>query len=325
MPELEDILKDLTELHTHLGSSVHPHILWELALEQGIRLPEKDYFKFIDSVVIRENESMEKYLNYFHLTEKIQSSHKAVKKAVHSIISHAYRKWLITTIEIRFNPFFRNRKGEMDLDKIILSANYGMKIACLEYPVKAGIILMTDRRLDYETHEKLVEKAIKYHADGVVWIDIAGPVKGNIAKTIQKPFLKAKEHGLGITIHTWETGGIEEMRDVVTLINPHRIGHGIKAVEDPKLLAHLAEQWTILELCPTSNIRTNAVKDWAEFKDIVDTLKKYEVKFTINSDGFELINTNVKKEFENLYQRWILTIEDIKQCKKYSREATFVK
>ena len=60
--EIDTVLKNLVDLHLHLGSATPPHNLWELAHEQGIRLEEKDYWKFIDSVTIKENTTYEKYL-----------------------------------------------------------------------------------------------------------------------------------------------------------------------------------------------------------------------------------------------------------------------
>ena len=109
------------------------------------------------------------------------------------------------------------------------------------------------------------------------------------------------------------------------LLTPERIGHGIRSVDDPKLLDYLAQKKIILEICPTSNVQTSAVKNWEEMKVIIDRLKKHGVAFTINSDGPELLGTTVKEEFEKLVAKEILTQKDVEECTKVAKSATFLK
>ena len=318
-------LTDLVDLHLHLGSSSTPHFLWELAHEQGIRLAEKDYFTFIDSITIKEQTTYDKYLKFFDLTELIQSSTYAIEKAAHQAVSRAYRKGNVQTIEIRFNPMLRNRSGEQDLDKIIFGALVGMKRACMEYPVRAGLILMMDRRFSKEQNEIIAGKAAKFASEGVVGLDIAGPITSSFrVDDIVRAVKTAKDAGVKITIHTGEVTPAAEMWDVVKKLEPNRIGHGIRAVDDPKLMEYLEEHNIVLEVCPLSNLQTSAVKTWGEMKTIIQTLKKHDVPFTINSDGPELLGTSVREEFELLLEKKILTPEDVAAVTKMAKQATFV-
>lgn len=314
------------DLHLHLGASSTPHFLWELAHEQGIRLAEKDYFSFINSITIREKTTYDNYLKFFDITELIQSSTYAIEKATHEAVSRAYRKGDITTIEIRFNPMLRNRGGEQDLDKIIFGATVGMKKACLEYPVRAGLILMMDRRFPKEKNLIIAKKAVRFAAEGVVGLDIAGPLThGFRVEDLVEPVRVARNAGLGITIHTGEVTGPEEIWQVVKLLRPDRIGHGIRSVGDPKLLDHLAKARIVLEVCPTSNIQTSAVKNWEDMGHIIAQLKRHGVSFTINSDGPELLGTTAAEECEKLTEKGILTKEDVAVCMKRAKEATFIR
>jgi adenosine deaminase len=318
-------LTDLVDLHLHLGSSSTPHFLWELAHEQGIRLAEKDYWSFIQSITIKDQTTYDHYLSFFDLTELIQSSTYAIEKATHNAVSRAYRKGNIKTIEIRFNPMLRNRGGEQDLDKIIFGAIVGMKRACMEYPVKAGLILMMDRRFTPEQNMIIAHKAAKFAPEGVVGLDIAGPINDKFKVADLVPIVKvARDAGVKITIHTGEVTGAPEMWDVVKLLSPNRIGHGIRCIDDPTLMDYLAEKKIVLEVCPTSNLQTSAVKTWDEMKVVLDTLKTHKVLFTINSDGPELLGTNVKEEFEKLVEKKILTPDDVAFCTKTAKEASFI-
>lgn len=316
---------DFVDLHLHLGSSSTPHFLWELAHEQGIKLPKKDYFSFIDSITIKEKTTYDAYLSFFDITELVQSSTFAVEKATHEAISRAYRKGDVRTIEVRFNPMLRNKGGEQDLDKIIFAATIGMKKACLEYPVKAGLILMMDRRFSKEKNLVVAQKAVRFASEGVIGLDVAGPLhEGFHVEDLVEPVNIARNAGLGITIHTGEVTGPEEVWQVLKLLSPNRIGHGIQSANDPKLLEELARRGIVLEVCPTSNIQTQAAKDWEDIKRILGALKSAGVAFTVNSDGPELLGTNVKEEFEKLVDKGILTTDDVITCTKTAKEASFI-
>src|SRR4051812_4849636 len=212
--------RGLAELHTHLGGSVDPAVMWTLAHEQGIALPVKDFWDFegLVSVDPRGVEGLPQLDAIYKWTELIQSSPIAVERSVHGAIGGAYRRQNITTLELRFNPMKRNRGGERDLDHIIMAAIRGLDRASLEYPqVRAGLILMMDRTFTHEQNEIIVEKAIRYSSRGIVGVDIAGPRPngGRYRYSILAPLVEtARAAGLGITIHVGEEGGEDGVAEI---------------------------------------------------------------------------------------------------------------
>jgi len=318
------------ELHAHLGSSVDPAILWSIAHAQGIRLPSKDFWDFEDMITMRaseKNKSLdEMHNNFFHWTELIQSSPLAVEESVKSVIGGGYRKCNIVLQELRFNPMFRNRDGEQDLDHIIMAALRGMDKAILEYPkVRAGIILMMDRMLTYEQNAIIVDKAIKYQQRGVVGVDLGGPQRKTFSmKEHAKLFRKAKEAGLGITVHAGEEGDIRELKYVIEKIQPHRIGHGLLCVSDTSLMKEMVQKNITLETCPTSNLRNSKVQNITEMAKIIRIYQKNNIRFTINTDGPEMYRTNVYKEEEFLIKNGILNEVEVEKCRENAFEASFV-
>ena len=209
MPRLLSRKIPLAELHCHLGGAVTPAIMWGIAHSQGIKLPTKDYWEFRDMITVspRRNRSFDGYLQLFHWTELIQSSPLAVERSVYEVVGGAYRKNNVTTMELRFNPMKRNRGGEQDLDHIIAAAVRGMDKASLEYPVKPGLIFCLDRAFPYELNEIIVEKAISWRDRGVVGIDIAGPESATFrVADYRRLFRRARQYGLGLTVHTGESG-----------------------------------------------------------------------------------------------------------------------
>lgn len=248
---------EYTDLHTHLGGSVSAQDLWEIAHEQGIRLPIKGYWEFVNLIKGKPTDlfSHEEYLEKFKLTEKIQSSPLAVERSVYSMIANGYIHGNVTTVEVRFNPMLRG-SSVYDLDMILTHAIIGMKKACLVYPVKAGIIITTDRGFTERQNIILAEKAAKYSRDGVVGFDVSGKSEKFDIQSVKRSYEIAREAGLGLTIHTGEVTGNEEVMEIIKELRPNRIGHGISVASDDYLMTAIAGIGISLEICPISNIRT---------------------------------------------------------------------
>jgi adenosine deaminase len=137
-------------------------------------------------------------------------------------------------------------------------------------------------------------------------------------------FRRAKAAGLGVTVHCGETGNLDELRYVVREIAPHRIGHGIAAARDPKLMKEIAKAQITLELCPTSNLKNSMVRNARELKSIVRRLVEHDVPLTVNTDGPELYHTNVYKEQQFLLQIGALSEKEIAQCNRRAFAASFI-
>ena len=317
----------LAELHCHLGGAVTPAIMWSIAHAQGIKLPTRDYWEFRDTITVsdKRNRSFDGYLQLFHWTELIQSSPIAVERAVYEVVGGAYRKNNVTTMELRFNPMKRNRGGEQDLDHIIAAASRGMDRASLEYPVKPGLIFCLDRAFPFELNEIITEKAIAWRDRGIVGIDIAGPESSTFrVADYRRLFRRARQFGLGLTVHTGESGSVDEVARVVELLEPDRIGHGVKAAYDPRAMAMIRDRGIVLEICPTSNLNTRVVSGWDEFRWIFDTFRRNEIRFTINTDGPEMLKTYIRDEMATLGRLGILSVEDQELAAATSLASSFV-
>jgi adenosine deaminase len=325
----------LAELHTHLGGSVATEIMWTLAHEQGIALPVKDYWEFDQLVTLSDPRGVIDLTaldQIYKWTELIQSSPLAVERSVHAAIGGAYRSQGITTLELRFNPMKRNRGGERDLDHIIMAAIRGLDRAGLEYPqVRAGLILMMDRTFTERQNAIIVEKAIRYAPRGIVGIDIAGPRPDDDGPYPYRDLLplveQAREAGLGVTIHVGEEGGeygIAEIREVVSTLRPDRIGHGILAAQDPKLMEQLREAGIVLEICPTSNLLTKALASEDALRDTFRAFTDHEVAFTIATDGPEMMRTHLRNEFELLLRIGAVDEDRLSAANRRGHESTFV-
>src|SRR5437588_7439483 len=327
-------MEGLAELHTHLGGSVASDILWSLAHEQGTALPTRDCWEFDRMVTVSDPRGvpdLDSLDRIYHLTDLIQSSPLAVERSVHAAIGGAYRSQGITTLELRFNPMKRNRGGERDLDHIILAAIRGLDRASLEYPqVRAGLILMMDRTFTAEQNSVIVDKAIGWAPRGIVGVDIAGPRPDGARYDYRQvvPMVEeAREAGLGVTVHVGEEGGDvgrAEIGEVVEVLRPDRIGHGILAAGDQELMGALRDAELVLEICPTSNLLTKALPSEEAVRETFRSFVDAGVQFTIATDGPEMMRTHLRDELDLLRRIEALDDDELAQANRRGHEASFV-
>jgi adenosine deaminase len=328
-PQLE-----LGDLHIHVGGAVAPHILWSIAHEQGFKLPVQTYWEFRDLVTARPDKvaSQDDYLEILHRwTERIQSSPAAIERSVYEIIGKEFRSSRVSLLELRFNPMKRNLGGERDLDHIIHAALRGMDRAVLEYGSRVGLIFCLAREFSIDLNEILVKKAIKYRARGVVGIDLAGSEQhaielGPEVEAYAELFGRARSAGLGLTIHTGETPLTDApgLLAVLERWRPTRIGHGIAAARSDEAMRKLIERKAVLELCPSSNLRTRVVSGFDDLGRILSTFTERGVPFTINTDGPYLLDTHLRQEFDMLLAAGVLTEQQALRCVETARSATFI-
>ena len=326
---------ELCDLHIHVGAAVAPHILWSIAHDQGFKLPVHTFWEFRDLVTAKPDtvSNLNDYLAILHeWTEKIQSSPAAIERSVYEIIGKEFRSSNVSLIELRFNPMKRNLNGERDLDHIIHAALRGMDRACLEYDVRAGLIFCLAREFPLELNEIIVKKAVKYKSRGVVGIDLAGPEMhtlelGRDVDGYSDLFARARAAGLGTTVHTGETPytAVPGVLAVLEKLRPSRIGHGVAAASSEEAVRKLAESGTVLEICPSSNLRTHAVPSLEALGAALRAFEEGGVRYTINTDGPYLLNTHLRGELEMLIDANILTEAQIERCIAVAHAATFLR
>src|SRR5439155_5942286 len=157
------------------------------------------------------------------------------------------------------------------------------------------------REFEYELNEIIVRKAEKYQGRGVVGIDVAGPERHGIefgadVDAYRELFARARTAGLGTTVHTGETShtAARGVLAVIEHLKPSRIGHGVAAAASDEAMAKLVEGGIVLEVCPSSNLRTRAVADLEELGTILARFDERGVQYTINTDGPYLLNTHLR-------------------------------
>jgi adenosine deaminase len=188
---------------------------------------------------------------------------------------------------------------------------------------------MMDRTFDRRLNEIIVEKAIRWASRGIVGVDIAGPRPGGARYDYTQlvPMVEtARDAGLGVTIHVGEEGGDmgrEEIGEVIEHLRPERIGHGILAAGDAELMQSLRDAGTVLEICPTSNLLTKALRDEAAVRDTFRLFVEHGVAFTIATDGPEMMRTHLRDELELLHRIEALDEDELREANARGHAAAF--
>jgi adenosine deaminase/aminodeoxyfutalosine deaminase len=178
-----------------------------------------------------------------------------------------------------------------------LTAIYeAVRQAALDHPaVEVHWNLDSIRQFGPELAMQVVEFAIEQRERGVISIGIGGDEASGPAHWFTDVYSIARKHGLRLTAHAGETAGPESIWSALA-IGAERIGHGIRAIDDPVLVAHLRDRQIPLEICITSNVMTGAVPSLDAHP--VRRLFDAGVPITLNTDDPGIFRTTLQREFE---------------------------
>ncbi|MFE7314858.1 adenosine deaminase [Streptomyces sp. NPDC057555] len=292
MSDLDAFIAGLpkAELHVHHVGSASPRIVAELAA------------RYPDSAVPRDPEALADYFTfrdfahfidvYLSVVDLIRDA-EDIRLLTYEIARDMARQQ-IRYAELTLTPFSSTRRGIPDVAYVeaiedarkAAESELGVVLRwCFDIPGEAGL----------ESAEETTRIACALQPEGLVSFGLGGPEIGVPRPQFKPYFDRALAIGLHSVPHAGETTGPGTVWDALTALRAERIGHGTSAVQDPALLAHLAEHRIPLEVCPTSNIATRAVPTLAEhpLKQMVDA----GVLVTINSDDPPMFGTDLNTEY----------------------------
>lgn len=308
------------ELHCHLDGSVRPQTIIDIALDKGIPLPTYDTNRIANYLQAPiDCESLDDYLKCFDLPLLIMQDEESIRRVTYELLEDSAKE-NIKYIEIRFGPRLHQRKG-LALDKIVESVLEGMMMGEKDFGIKSNLILSCLRHHPVDTVYDVIECGKKYLGKGVVALDLAGAEVDGFVKKYIEPVKLAKDNGFHITIHAGETGSGQNVWDAISYLGAERIGHGV-FIKDCDLAYELVKSNGItLEMCPTSNVQTKAVKGY-ENHPIASFLRD-DILVTVNTDNTRVSNTTLGNEINLISNQHQLTIDEYKAIYNNSVKASF--
>lgn len=311
------------ELHRHLELCLRPDTIWELAPRFGISLSSQREFQ--DRFLILEPmKDLGTVLNKFLDTQKLLATPEILERITFEACEDAFVNDGIKILELRYAPTFIQLNHEMSFEQIHEAIVRGMRKAEAAYPMAVGLICIIQRILSPEIGERVTDFAIS-NKDSFVGLDIADNEEGFDSKPFASFFKKAKDAGLGITVHSGEAPHPKApswVMDAIEVLGADRIGHGVQIYRDENVMKVVRDRKIPLELCPTSNMLTNVVPNLKDhpFKKLYD----FGIKTTINTDDPGIFNTNLNREYRVCRDILGLSETDLTKCAQYAAETSFI-
>ncbi len=294
------------ELHIHLEGSILPTTLLQLARQNGQPLPADDeaglraYYQFRD---------FGHFLNLYITILKCLRT-----PADYRLIAYEFGREMarqnIRYAEVTFTIISNALYSGLPWEAILDGLNQGRAAAQAEFGIAWGWIfdIVRDRP---DLQAAVVDMALAGRARGVVALGLAGDERLDSAATFQASFDRARAAGLPCIPHTGELSGPDKMWEVLYALQPYRLQHGVRAIEDPALVDFLRTNRIGIDVCPTSNVRLGVYPDYGVHP--LRQLWDAGLLITVNSDDPPLFGTDLNHEYELLIDQFGFTVDELVQ------------
>lgn len=295
------------ELHVHLEGAIQPETLLLLAHRNGVALPHdtveglRDWYTFTDfphfiqiylaiSACICTPDDIELIAREFLRGQAAQ--HIRYSEVTYTPYTH---------YSLNRKILFADQIAALDRARLWAEAELG---------VRAGWVLDISRNVRPVEHGLTVaEWAIGSQDRGVVALGLGGPEVGNPPELYAEAFARARAAGLASVPHAGETVGPESVRGALDALGAQRIGHGVRSIEDPELVAILRERQIPLEVCPSSNVCLGVYPSLKAHP--LPRLLAEGLYVTLNSDDPPMFNTSLTEEYRRAAQTFALDADAI--------------
>jgi adenosine deaminase len=199
----------------------------------------------------------------------------------------------------------------MTLHSIVQAVLEGLKQAKKKYNIQTGVIICGIRHISPEMSNKLADLTVAFKNKGVCGFDLAGAEENFPAKKFKEAFGRVLANNINCTLHAGEAFGPESIHQAIHLCGAHRIGHGVRLIEDGDLLNYVNDHRIPIECCPLSNVQTKAVKRIGDHP--IRLFYDLGLRVTVNTDNRLMTNTSVSKEYLTIHEELGFSLDEIKE------------
>ena len=297
------------ELHVHLEGAIRPALLLELAQKNGVLLPVE---------TAAQLEQWYRFTDFSHFIEIYLAISSCI--CTPDDIELIARDFLegqaaqnIRYSEVIFTPFTHfSRNRHIPFDDQMRALSRARNWAVAELGVDVGWVLDISRNVRPVEHSlTVVDWAISGMAQGVVGFGVGGPEVGNPPELFEPAFDRARKAGLLSLPHAGETVGPESIWGAIDTLGADRIGHGVRCLEDPSLVAILRDRQIPLDISPTSNVCLGVAPSFAEHP--LPRLLEEGLCITLNSDDPPMFNTTLTEEYLKVAHTMNLGLDVLEQ------------
>jgi adenosine deaminase len=290
-PELDAFITRMpkVELHLHLEGSIAPRALLEIAQRNDVDLPARDEAGVAQLFDYR---NFGEFLTVFMALARALRYGRDFEQIAYDLGVHLAEQ-NVRYAEVMISAAQYHRRG-LEMEEVVAGTAAGLERARREFGVQTRLAFDYGRQFGVEQAWPILESAVQTMRYGVVAWSIGGDEVNNPPEPFAELFSAARAAGLHTMAHAGEVVGAASVWGAVDALGVERIGHGIRSAEDARLLEHLRERCVVLDVCPTSNVRTGAVESFGvhPLRQLYDS----GLRLTINSDDPIFFATSVTEE-----------------------------
>jgi len=307
------------ELHLHLEGAIPLNTLFGFIQRRG------------NNKSIRNLEDLKKQLVYSNFTQFLKiwlwknsfiTEYEDFEELSYQVLKGLSQQ-NVKYVEAFYSPrdfTFRNKK--LSACGITESLIKGKKRAFDDFGIRSELIVDLVRNYGPRMAMNLLKELTDYLGRGLIGIGLGGSEKSFPAGLFAKVYQEARDRGFRLTTHAGEADGAKSIWAALNELGAERIGHGLRAYEDPRLINYLREKQIPLEMCVVSNIKTQVCKSFKEHP--VRNYFKNELMVTINSDDPAMFDTSITKEYLVLIEKFGFSLEEIRKVNFNSIKASFM-
>jgi adenosine deaminase len=310
----------LVDLHRHLDGNVRLETVLEVAHRYGLALPADTVEGLRPYVQVQEPiPSLPRFFERFALFQQTFVDYDVVYRVTRENLEDAVAEGL-DYVELRFSPLFMAAVHRLDPREIVRAACRAV-LEAEDLPIRANLIVILSRQFGPEGALLELEAALVGAGHGVVAVDLAGDEAGYPGRLFVEHFHRARVAGLHTIAHAGEAAGAESVRQAVLELGAERLGHAVRAAEDPALVDLLSERGIAVESCLTSNLQTLTVRSLAEHP--LPLFLRRGICVTLNTDDPAISGIDLAHEYRLLSQMG-LSGEEIRRIRWNGLQAAFL-
>ncbi|WP_367130805.1 adenosine deaminase [Saccharothrix sp. HUAS TT1] len=278
------------ELHVHLVGSASPATVLTLARRHaghGVPTDEADLLRFYEFT------GFDHFIDVYGAVNDLVTTGDDIAALVLGLAEEqARRNVRYAEVTVSATSHLRAGIAPEELDEALTSSR---ERARLEHGVELAWVFDIPGRWDRDFGLTSARYAVEHRPAGTVGFGLGGFEADAPRRAFREAFAVARDAGLHCVPHAGETTGPDQVREALDELRAERIGHGVNAVRDPELLRRLAAEQVTLEVCPTSNLRTGAVRAIADHP--LPRLLDAGVPVTLATDDPGMFHTDLDREY----------------------------
>ncbi len=310
----------LIDLHRHLDGSVRLTTILDLARQHNVPLPAWDVEGLRPHVQVTESQpGIMVFIAKFKLMIDVLVDYAACRRVAYENVEDAQREG-IDYIELRFSPWFMAAPNGLDPAGVTEAVADGAEQGARDLGIKVKLIGILSRTYGTDVAWKELDALLR-HRERLVALDLAGDEANQPGELFIEHIRRAREAGLRITIHAGEAAGAQSVWQAIRELGAERIGHGVRAIDDPALLDYMAEHKIGVESCLTSNVQTSTVPSYGEHP--LRRFLERGLLATINTDDPGISGIDLPYEYQVAAPAAGLTAEHTRQAQRNALDVAF--